>query len=181
MASTVQANTITNAAGTGAPNFTNGLTASGTSTLVNANFSGNITLPTSGGTASNLNYYEEYTESHAVSGAFSDTSTLQIVRIGKQVTINVPGYSGTASGSSNTYGSSTPIPSRFRPVGSHTFQLVTYQAGAATSSDIFTGVVQIDPSGNLSFFKTVGSIVSGSNFSATVSGNFRLCITYLLA
>lgn len=141
-------------------------------------FTSGIKLPTSGGTAATLDVYEDYSETHSVSGAFSNSATLRILMIGKQVTIEIPGFSGTASGSSNTYGSSAAIPSRFRPSTTQNFQVITYQNNLGAAADVFTGALQIDTSGNLSFFKTVGSIVSGSNFTATVSGNLRTCITY---
>jgi len=87
-----------------------------------ADFSVGLTLPTSGGTKSTLNYYEEFNTAitalgpNTGGGSFNTISgNIKITRIGRLVTINVEGIQfTTASGVSGI--SITPnIPSRFFP------------------------------------------------------------------
>jgi len=156
MASTVQANTITDAAGTGAPSFTNGISASGTSTLVNANFSGNITLPTSGGTAANLNYYEELSQAGSIftfngSGSNTVSVTLRIYRTGKVVTIKWPTLNFTIS-NGNVQLTTNLIPSRFRPAEQRQWIFVQFVVGGVGAS-ASPGMVALDTSGNLQFYE----------------------------
>jgi hypothetical protein len=92
-------------------------------------FGGNIYLPTSGGTASALNYYEEYNTTLPVtSGTFTGTlnSNTKIVREGRMVTLTMQGMSITskASGADAPFVvASGTIPIRFRPVNDVTIMI----------------------------------------------------------
>ena len=84
----------------------------------------NLFLPTSGGTPSSLNYYEEYSFSDTFNIGLtvvktSASITIDIVRVGKQVTIHIPGFLFSSAGytttSSNLYQTGI-IPTRFLPI-----------------------------------------------------------------
>lgn len=71
-------------------------------------------LPTSGGTQSELNYYESKTQfSVTVTGALSTTTNITASKVGTIVTIHIQGFNGTSAGADNIY--LTSLPARFRP------------------------------------------------------------------
>jgi len=76
-----------------------------------------VYLPTSGGTASSLNYYEEYTHTTNWSGPWSSNQAgnVLVTRIGRIVTITVPFLSALANGSAASVSSVTNLPARFYP------------------------------------------------------------------
>jgi len=78
--------------------------------------SGGLTLPSSGGTASPLNYYEEYT--HVTTFTFGSqattAATFRVVRVGKLVTMTMlTGSQYVDSTSSNHFYSAVNLPMRF--------------------------------------------------------------------
>ena len=104
----------------------------------------NLFLPTSGGTATTLNYYEEFTMSVAlgpsVGGAYLFNGNTYITRIGKIVTWRLPAFTGT----SNTLGgymtaSVAFVVTRFRPPATVNFLI------PVSISNGFTGVIQASP------------------------------------
>jgi hypothetical protein len=83
-------------------------------------FSTGIKLPTSGGTPSLLNFYEEWSDVFTFTNIFSvnQIALVKLVRVGTMITMVVSGTLATASGSSSATCVSTGsvvIPSRFRP------------------------------------------------------------------
>jgi hypothetical protein len=90
-------------------------------TFCNANLTinsgANILLPTAGGTAANLNYYEEYSSAANATGPFSSgqATTLYIFRIGSICKCMITGLTASAT-SSTTISISVTIPSRLRPI-----------------------------------------------------------------
>jgi hypothetical protein len=80
----------------------------------------NILLPTSGGIATSLNYYEEYSYSATwtcyTGGATIATVTHTIVRVGKLVTMRIPLFSGNCNGSFPFVSTTYAMPTRFRPL-----------------------------------------------------------------
>ncbi|MDR3561668.1 MAG: hypothetical protein P4N59_09560 [Negativicutes bacterium] len=108
---------------------------------------GGITLPTTGGTASALNYYEEYTHTIPYSGTTILPSVVHtIVRIGKQVTMTVStGYVATAT-LSGYFSTFTALPARFCPLDAQIVAVIrvtnanAYAFGtiAVNSSGFFT-------------------------------------------
>lgn len=75
---------------------------------------GYITLPTSGGTASQLNYYEEITGTATFGGVASTTAAYTLIRVGKMVTLHITTVTATAT-SSDIWFSLELVPSRMRP------------------------------------------------------------------
>jgi len=94
-----------------------------TTTTGDANFAGTVTigtgllLPTSGGTPTLLDYYEEYIHTTTWSGPITTTgnTTVRIVRIGKNVTIQLPQFTGTGNNTNTKLLMNTNIPTQFRP------------------------------------------------------------------
>lgn len=78
-------------------------------------FGGNILLPTSGGTASNFNYYEELNTTLAFTGNFAGTQTpnVKYTRVGRMVTISMDSFTVAANATGGI--NSAAIPTRFRP------------------------------------------------------------------
>jgi hypothetical protein len=75
---------------------------------------GALYLPTSGGTAAGLDYYEELAYTPNCAGPMTTTFTSAFIRAGKQVTLSWAQCSGTSSTSCNISMSSN-IPSRMAP------------------------------------------------------------------
>jgi len=110
-----------------------------------------LKLPTTGGTASTLNYYEEYEFNTGFNIAGASLSTIGIVRIGKLVNMCVKtGVNVTASGSAPFY-SATALPPRFRPVAALNTFVEIYYNGARS-----TGVATINSTGIIDIFRTNG-------------------------
>ena len=81
---------------------------------------GGLKLPTTGGTAGTLNYYEEYTYQTKFTGAISETAniTISMVRVGKMVTLSLKANGNSADGVAAFTGplsSMTNFPARFYP------------------------------------------------------------------
>jgi len=116
---------------------------------VKGNGSG-IMLPTTGGTATPLGYYEEYDHLTTFTGPnTSPVLTLKITRIGRLVTVLLPGHWAPSTVSAS-YNMTTPFPARFRhnmvPIIPLVVPLMVASAGVYTSSmGIFAadGTVQI--------------------------------------
>lgn len=107
---------VLSSGGAGAPSWTD--------TLANLiTFSTGLTLPSSGGTPSTLNYYEEssYTSTFTFdgSGGTSGTVTIKLLRVGSMVTATIgtaaSACTATTGTSSTTLSANTTMPSRFRP------------------------------------------------------------------
>lgn len=128
----------------------------GASTLTGARaFSDGITFGTSGGTASNLNYYEIYTESgtFSLAGGTSTTQTLRFVRLGNSVICLFPDFTMTAGATvgDKNLDFSVNIPSRLRPVTSavHSSALLLLLNATTYTS----GVVKVDTAGLIQVYK----------------------------
>lgn len=76
-----------------------------------------VTLATTGGTPTALAYYEEYTHTTTFSGPISTTSSKDCLftRVGRVVTIFIPGVIGTGISASSTLHMDTAVPNRFCP------------------------------------------------------------------
>jgi hypothetical protein len=88
----------------------------------NLNVGGNVVLPTSEGSASNLNYYEEGTHSTNWTGIWASpiAGNIKYVRIGKVVTLTFPEVLGTSVEGATFVTAVTVLPSRLRPTTSAT-------------------------------------------------------------
>lgn len=74
-----------------------------------------VYLPTTGGTASSLNYYEEYTHTTDIAGCYASSNfNFYITRIGRIVTMHYSTLTGTYS-VGQPLNASTALPTRFRP------------------------------------------------------------------
>lgn len=80
-----------------------------------------ITLPTTGGTATQMNAFEEVTHASVFTGPFTSGSiTMRVKRINNCVSITFPQIQATAT-SSAIMTASSAIPTRFRPATEQTF------------------------------------------------------------
>ena len=98
-------------------------------------------LPTSGGTSSSFNYYEEYSMTITFTGIWaSDISiTAKIVRSGAIVVCYIPLFHGTSNSTALgfTSTSATALPTRFCPTGSHYTHAVIQANGTTATGEIF--------------------------------------------
>lgn len=119
--------------------------------IQNLTTTGNLLLPTTGGTASNLNYYEEYSAPFNFSGPWGATvytRNISITRIGRNCTMRIDAIIQTASvGLSISSGS--PIPARFRPSASADSVLQYFQIIAYDSNVLKNGTLRLDTNGNI--------------------------------
>lgn len=128
------------------------IVAGGAGISKNVRIGDGIYLPTSGGTASKLNYYEEHSASYSFGGIWSSnqSATVSIVRIGKIVNMLIPQILATANTASYIDAGTTPIPTQFMPSSSinfvvHVYDNLTKKVGTLTvASDgtilIYAGV-----------------------------------------
>jgi hypothetical protein len=140
-----------------------GATTSNEVLRVKGNGSG-IMLPTTGGTATPLNYYEEYNHVTTFTGANnSPPLTLKITRIGRQVTVTCPGHWGAGT-AATFFTMTTPFPARFRhsltALAPQITPMIVAYNGAHTP-----GLVQINTDGTLNIYPFV------ANFNYTVTAS----------
>jgi hypothetical protein len=122
----------------------------------------NLRLPTSGGTASALNYYEEYSATAQVLGSvngvnvFTTTvnTTVTIVRVGKHITIHIDSFTGTMAFNDLLY---VTWPVRFGCLMHN--QLVACTVNGVASTQVLGNCF----GGSVTFTKTIVA----SNFNAT--------------
>lgn len=133
-------------------------------------FSSGILLPTSGGTPSSLDYYEQGTHASTFTGGTftSGTITLNFTRVGNVVTMRWPAIQGAATAN---IVNNTALPTRLRP---GTVQAFTIQGQA--NSSITPIQVSVGTTGILTF-----SPSTGGAFSLGTNGPTLSCITYLLS
>lgn len=138
-----------------------------------ATFATGIKLPTSGGTATTLDYYEEWTGTVTLSGGFAanPTGTAYIVRIGTFVYMDFGSASLTASANSSTSNvnftfsnSGSNIPTRFAPTTSQ------FCAGCVTVYDNSTVVTGGSYSVSSSAI-TISKATNGASNSFTSTNN----------
>ena len=130
-----------------------------------------IMLPTTGGTAAILNYYEEFTMSVAFGpsggGSYLSNGNTYISRVGKLVTWRIPAFTGT----SNTLGGYITatiafIISRFRPPATVNFLIpVSISNGTTGVIQSAPGMLQILSTGVINIFSSpagAGTFTSGN-------------------
>lgn len=139
------------------------------------NTSVGITLPTSGGTASTLNFYEEsYSHTVNFSGPWVATQyTIKLTRTGNMVTAHIPEMQN-ASTATLVITMATVFPARFRPTTSY----VCISLALLDNSAEKTGVMTIGTGGSLS----IGVNAAGSAFSGTggTTGNYATDVSWLV-
>ena len=119
---------------------------------------GSLFLPSTGGTATALTYFEELAFSYAFTGAYVGQITGKIVRLNDIVWIYFDGVSGTAS-ADTIHATASVIPARFIPQNSAYCSCLVM-----SNSTMVNGTVLIQNDGNIIFY-----VGTASNFSA--SGN----------
>lgn len=138
-----------------------------------------IAFPTSGGTPTNLDYYEEGTTSLTFSGPFSVNQTINIAfnRIGKKVTLMVPEVNATATGSPGSSAASTAaLPARLQPnAASYRELLISIIDPNGSNPGLNPGLFRVDTGGIINIYRdgtqatnwTTGTTVGWRTFSLT--------------
>ncbi len=133
-----------------------------------------LQLATSGGTPSDLNFYEEASESITFTGPWASnrSTTIHYVRVGRLVSMIILGFNGSLTTSTNIT-STTGIAARFRPGSSRFTNIYVYN-----NSFIRTAVIRIANTGILTAFgtETLGAFTGVGN----LSGIETSAITYHL-
>jgi hypothetical protein len=133
-------------------------------TIANLTITSSLLLPTTGGIASNLDYYEEFSSTIDFKSTIYPAGTIvsvpyKIVRVGKQVTLTLTAVThitdvlGTNATITATGGQ---IPERFRPVLTGQFVLPLIIVGISVGIDngASTNVIAtLDTSGNMVLYK----------------------------
>ena len=137
----------------------------------------NIFLPTSGGTATSLNYYEEYSYSGVWAmnggGGTTATATVKIVRIGKVVNLKLSAFTLTTTASSIIMNGSYLLPTRFVPNSSMEWII-------GINNNLMTaGTLYINVTGAMILYASAGGLGS---FTAGVTGGlvYDTYVTWIL-
>ena len=134
-------------------------------------------LPTTGGTATRLDYYEETTHDTRwviPGGTFTASQTFNIVRNGKMVVLNIPIFTATPT-ANGAFVIETAIPTRFRPARESAFVIQVRNGTPAAF-----GVCILATTGIITFYAGP----SGTNVftSGTLSGLYTSAtLTYQLS
>lgn len=155
---------------------TNAINCQKTSPGVTTTTIQNIVMPTSGGTASVLNYYEEYVASYIFSGPWGATTytrNVKAIRIGKNVTLSIDGIFRTGSVAA-VITTSTGLPSRFIPPTSTDSLEIDLPVTCVNNGIIVNGNLKISNSGILTISCINGAFpLSYGNFGNTGSVGFN--------
>lgn len=162
-----QGDTFSNAAGSGAPAFSFGLT-----------------LPTTGGTPGTLDFYETYTNAivnadlgpNSGGGTFNTTSgTLRVSRIGKLIMVTIDLTTTTASNVNGIIIQGTSIiPSRLRPTAA--VSLGTYDVGIGGTGVFWrfniatTGVITLSTRDNAG----TNTTIANSTYTIGFCGSYTI-------
>lgn len=144
------------------------------------NFGSGITLPTSGGTASTLDYYEDFTTVFAWSGAFAapQNATGRFIRTGKTVTFRSARAISTLALATSI--STGPIPARFLPSGP-LYLPVLCQNGTGGSAMAW-GYLVYTSGTSWVIFPTAQSFLTGTGFNSSGTGGFaEFSVSYQVA
>lgn len=131
-------------------------------------------LPTTGGTASSLDYYEQYTHTTQLQGPWSSGSnpaiSFQLTRIGQIVSCVATQDVSTLCSIASTITTVDPVPSRFRPSFGQTQTGVTFNS----APNPLLSRIRIETSGVIQYWS--GAI---SNFTiGTYAGVYRGLISW---
>jgi hypothetical protein len=140
-----------------------------------ATFSGGLSLPTSGGTASLLNYNEDGSFSITLTGPVSLSPSVAFSRVGKVVTMTIQAASGTSTSGTFFFGAGQ-IPSRLRPSTAYDKVDIGIQDNGTYQST--PGRIIVDTNGDISIYKNF----PGVNFTGSgACGWTNIPITYRVA
>ena len=110
---------------------------------------GGLKLPTTGGTASSLNHYEEFSFTTNFGGCASYPGVnVKLVRVGRLVTMSVTSYTNFLATSTGYFVSMTAIPSQFRPTFEQHQRIGIYRT--APGDEQSTGAVSMTSAGIIS-------------------------------
>jgi len=128
-------------------------------------------LPTSGGTAAQLNYYENFTGSVVWGGPLVTNvgGTLSWEKIGNTVNLTVTGITGTSGASSSgplSIGANA-IPARLQP-SSNTY----FVSRVIDNNNGVTGVMLVQTDGNITFYPNLalGNFTASSTIGFSMTG-----------
>jgi len=153
--------------------------AFGSLNVTGATSTGSLVLPTTGGVPTPLTYYEEYTNPSFVWNSGSNytptsvTLTINIVRVGRMVTMHIPAFSVTGNGGTQAvFISNTAIPSRFVPASgvNDTIQYLGVNNGTTTTGQGSFVVNRSSTSGILA----LGTGYNVGAFANTLNGTYGL-------
>jgi hypothetical protein len=121
-------------------------------------------------TPGTLNYYEETSVSMSVSGAWVETVTLYITRMGRQVTLTYSDLSTGSAAAATLISTAGVIPARFRPL--NTINWVVFGRNNATNTSLFcsitsAGTIGWAPSGAANFTAGAAAAAWGANLTYT--------------
>lgn len=113
----------------------------------------NISLPTSGGTATNLNYYEEYSSLFTFSGPWPSTYSrnVTITRIGRIVILKIDALIQTQN-IDTIISMSGNLPTRFIPQASVDSGLSDFQVTMIDNANFINGNLRISATGGIQIF-----------------------------
>ena len=142
-------------------------------------FGSGILLPTTGGTATSLDYYETYTHTTSWNGAYgagSVSGDVTYTRVGRMVTAVFPVILGTCTATQVLW-QITNSPTRFRPPTDLYFTCGTIQVGAGPILSAI-GVIYISAGGNNQIHNGAGGATFNSAGSPTVGLYQSVAVTY---
>jgi len=132
-----------------------------------------IYLPTSGGTPSELNHYEEFTHVTSWNGAFSSTTgNIALTRVGRVVTARFPQIVNICA-SVGTINMITALPTRFRPSANMRLTGGMVQTNPATND---YGVFFVTSFGSISIYH--GPMSSFTDIGQTIGVSDACCVTW---
>ncbi len=158
-------NAVTLVAGTGVISSltsTNAIISSLTGGLINVGST--LLLPTSGGTKSNLNYYEEYHAGYNATGCTSESFILSITKIGNLCVCYFPQVTFLAE--STGFFSFSGIPSRFYPLNSEIIPIHSFCTYVDGMGDTISGLWRIGTGGGDPGHMDISSSINTGNFSS---------------
>jgi hypothetical protein len=153
------------------------VTTQGAQTLAGIKtFSTSIKLATSGGTASALDYYEDWTSSGSTIGncVTATACNPRIVRVGKKCTIYFPGLGLTSATSTNTM-TTTALPSRFYPANSN----LRFLGSVINNGAYLTGHIEVSSSTGV--ITVYSDLNAGTFTNATFVACHPTSFSYLVA
>ena len=151
------------------------LTLSGVGTGI-VNILDGIKLPTTGGTQSQFDYYEDGTHNTTWSGIWISpvTGNISFIRIGKIVSLYFPDIVAVANISSN-FQATTNLPTRLRPTSFISFPVRVKDNGNLQTT---VGLMDINSTGNIFVYLNL----AGANFTGAGDSGLTICtVTYRIA
>jgi len=124
--------------------------------IQNLTTTGTLLLPTTGGTATNLSYYEEYTAAFGFTGpwgggATTYTRNVNITRVGRIVTLRIDGINQTQNLAASILMTGS-LPARFVPTATTDSTFFDFQVTLLDNGNIVNGDLQMSNTGGIRIF-----------------------------